>query len=127
MKGGHGAGDESADFLVTPQLARRYGVQRIATNNTHGTGCTLSAAMAAGLAKGETLESAVASAKAIAPARSARPITCASGAAMARCIIFMLSGRPRPGRRHHRAAAPAPVLAGFLICVGIRKTGASRP
>jgi hydroxymethylpyrimidine/phosphomethylpyrimidine kinase len=65
MKGGHGAGDESADFLVTPQLVRRYGVQRIATNNTHGTGCTLSAAMAAGLAKGETLESAVASAKAI--------------------------------------------------------------
>jgi hydroxymethylpyrimidine/phosphomethylpyrimidine kinase len=63
MKGGHGAGDESADFLVTPTGERRYASRRIATTNTHGTGCTLSAAMAAGIAKGETLEAAVASAK----------------------------------------------------------------
>jgi hydroxymethylpyrimidine/phosphomethylpyrimidine kinase len=37
--------------------------QRIATENTHGTGCTLSAALAAELAKGESLEKAVRQAK----------------------------------------------------------------
>jgi hydroxymethylpyrimidine/phosphomethylpyrimidine kinase len=37
---------------------------RIATSNTHGTGCTLSAAIAAGLAKGKTIEAAVSEAKA---------------------------------------------------------------
>jgi hydroxymethylpyrimidine/phosphomethylpyrimidine kinase len=36
---------------------------RIATQNTHGTGCSLSSAIAAGLAKGETLETAVRNAK----------------------------------------------------------------
>jgi hydroxymethylpyrimidine/phosphomethylpyrimidine kinase len=36
---------------------------RVATNNTHGTGCSLSSAIAAGLAKGEPLETAVRNAK----------------------------------------------------------------
>jgi hydroxymethylpyrimidine/phosphomethylpyrimidine kinase len=64
MKGGHGSGDESADLLVTPAAGcRRYAARRVQTRNTHGTGCTLSAAIAAGLAKGQKLETAVASAK----------------------------------------------------------------
>jgi hydroxymethylpyrimidine/phosphomethylpyrimidine kinase len=64
MKGGHGSGDESADYLVSPGGGvRRFAARRVQTKNTHGTGCTLSAAIAAGLAKGEKLEQAVASAK----------------------------------------------------------------
>ena len=64
MKGGHGEGAESADLLVTPGGVRRFAAKRAATRNTHGTGCTLSAAIAAGLAKGETLEDAIGAAKA---------------------------------------------------------------
>jgi hydroxymethylpyrimidine/phosphomethylpyrimidine kinase len=63
IKGGHGAGDESVDLLVGPTCARRYSAKRIVTKNTHGSGCTLSSAIAAGLAKGLVLEAAVEQAK----------------------------------------------------------------
>jgi hydroxymethylpyrimidine/phosphomethylpyrimidine kinase len=59
MKGGHGKGAESADLLVTAAATVRFAAARIATKNTHGTGCTLAAAIAAGLAKGEDLTAAV--------------------------------------------------------------------
>ncbi len=64
VKGGHASGAESVDLLVTPEGATRLAAPRIATRNTHGTGCTLSSAIAAGLAKGEDLPQAVAAAKA---------------------------------------------------------------
>ena len=64
IKGGHAAGAESIDLLVDATGARRFTSPRIATRNTHGTGCTLSSAVAAGLAKGLPLEEAVAAAKA---------------------------------------------------------------
>ena len=63
IKGGHGEGAESVDFLVTQKSAVRLAAPRVATKNTHGTGCTLSSAVAAGLAKGESLEAAVRAAK----------------------------------------------------------------
>jgi hydroxymethylpyrimidine/phosphomethylpyrimidine kinase len=63
MKGGHAEGDESTDILFTGAAPLRLAAKRIATRNTHGTGCTLSAAIAAGLAKGQTLEAAVRAAK----------------------------------------------------------------
>ena len=63
VKGGHAGGDESADFLLTADTRRWLSAPRIATENTHGTGCTLSSAIAAGLAKGNDLETAVAAAK----------------------------------------------------------------
>jgi hydroxymethylpyrimidine/phosphomethylpyrimidine kinase len=63
MKGGHGKGAESADLLVTATATVRFAAARIATGNTHGTGCTLAAAIAAGLAKGEDLSAAVRAAK----------------------------------------------------------------
>jgi hydroxymethylpyrimidine/phosphomethylpyrimidine kinase len=63
MKGGHGKGAESADLLVTATATVRFAAARIATKNTHGTGCTLAAAIAAGLAKGEDLVIAVRAAK----------------------------------------------------------------
>jgi hydroxymethylpyrimidine/phosphomethylpyrimidine kinase len=63
VKGGHGGGPESIDLLVTPDTTTRLSAERIATRNTHGTGCTLSSAIAAGLAKGEPLADAVRGAK----------------------------------------------------------------
>jgi hydroxymethylpyrimidine/phosphomethylpyrimidine kinase len=63
IKGGHGTGPESTDILVDQGGMRRFPAPRIATRNTHGTGCTLSSAIAAGLAKGLPLEEAVAVAK----------------------------------------------------------------
>jgi hydroxymethylpyrimidine/phosphomethylpyrimidine kinase len=64
IKGGHGEGPESVDYLVTAQGRLRLAAPRVATKNTHGTGCTLSSAIAAGLAKGQSLETAVRAAKA---------------------------------------------------------------
>lgn len=62
-KGGHLVGPELADWLVTPGGHRRFQGQRIETRHTHGTGCTLSSALAAGLAAGKPLEQAVAEAR----------------------------------------------------------------
>jgi hydroxymethylpyrimidine/phosphomethylpyrimidine kinase len=63
IKGGHGEGSESVDYLVTAETSLRLAAPRTKTKNTHGTGCSLSSAIAAGLAKGETLETAVRQAK----------------------------------------------------------------
>ena len=52
IKGGHAEGAESVDMLVLPTSFTRLATARIATRNTHRTGCTLSSAIAAGLAKG---------------------------------------------------------------------------
>lgn len=62
IKGGHLPGDELVDVLVTVDTARHFTHPRIATTSTHGTGCTLSAAITAGLALGRNLEEAVAAA-----------------------------------------------------------------
>jgi hydroxymethylpyrimidine/phosphomethylpyrimidine kinase len=64
IKGGHGAGADSVDLLVSPAGVQRLSAPRIATGDVHGTGCTLSAAIAAGLAKGLPLETACVDAKA---------------------------------------------------------------
>jgi hydroxymethylpyrimidine/phosphomethylpyrimidine kinase len=64
IKGGHGQGSESVDYLVRESGAIALAAPRVATQNTHGTGCSLSSAIAAGLAKGEDLETAVRGAKA---------------------------------------------------------------
>ena len=57
MKGGHGRGETCTDWLIADQTLR-LDAPRIATRNTHGTGCTLSSAIAAGLAQGQTLPKA---------------------------------------------------------------------
>ncbi|MBC7576667.1 MAG: bifunctional hydroxymethylpyrimidine kinase/phosphomethylpyrimidine kinase [Tardiphaga sp.] len=64
IKGGHGHGADSTDYLVMPAGVVALPARRIATPNTHGTGCTLSSAIAAELAKGSGLEAAVRTAKA---------------------------------------------------------------
>ncbi|HEU4588547.1 MAG TPA: bifunctional hydroxymethylpyrimidine kinase/phosphomethylpyrimidine kinase [Gemmatimonadales bacterium] len=60
VKGGHLLGDRLVDVLVTPAGVRRFEHPRLDTRSTHGTGCTLSAAITAGLALGRDLETAVA-------------------------------------------------------------------
>jgi hydroxymethylpyrimidine/phosphomethylpyrimidine kinase len=63
IKGGHGKGAESIDYLIREAGVVALAAPRIATKNTHGTGCSLSSAIAAGLAKGDDLETAVRRAK----------------------------------------------------------------
>lgn len=88
MKGGHGNGRESIDLLVTPMELHHFAAARIDTHNLHGTGCTLSAAIAAELARGATLPEAVAAAK--------RYVTGAIAAAVDRQI-----GRGHGPLHHH--------------------------
>jgi hydroxymethylpyrimidine/phosphomethylpyrimidine kinase len=64
IKGGHGQGPESTDYLFSANATIALAAPRIPTDNTHGTGCSLSSAIAAYLAKGEAMESAVRNAKA---------------------------------------------------------------
>ncbi|NUH64680.1 bifunctional hydroxymethylpyrimidine kinase/phosphomethylpyrimidine kinase [Sulfitobacter sp. S0837] len=59
MKGGHGKGEVCVDLLITAEETLRLAAPRQQTANTHGTGCTLSAAIAAGLARGLPLPQAV--------------------------------------------------------------------
>jgi len=63
IKGGHADGAESIDLLVEPGGVTRLSSPRFKTRNTHGTGCTLSSAIAAGIAKGMTLGDAAQVAK----------------------------------------------------------------
>ena len=67
IKGGHGQGAESIDYLIGGDIGGNgvvaLAAPRIVTQNTHGTGCSLSSAIAAGLAKGEEPETAVRHAK----------------------------------------------------------------
>lgn len=63
IKGGHGEGPESVDLLIGANLNVRLAAPRHPSRNTHGTGCTLSSAVAAGLAKGLDLTAAARGAK----------------------------------------------------------------
>jgi hydroxymethylpyrimidine/phosphomethylpyrimidine kinase len=60
MKGGHVAGDRVVDILMTADGETTFEGERIDTRHTHGTGCTLASACAAGLAQGLPLTAAVA-------------------------------------------------------------------
>ncbi len=59
MKGGHVAGERVIDILMTPFAETRFETGRIETRHTHGTGCTLASACAAGLAQGLSIDHAV--------------------------------------------------------------------
>jgi hydroxymethylpyrimidine/phosphomethylpyrimidine kinase len=63
IKGGHGGGDQSLDLLIGQGEVVRLSARRIATSNLHGTGCTLSSAITAGLANGLDLRAAAQDAK----------------------------------------------------------------
>lgn len=63
MKGGHTDDEQATDLLVTSEGTSRFSRPRLTTKNTHGTGCTLASAIAAGLAKKLPLPDAVKQAK----------------------------------------------------------------
>lgn len=63
VKGGHLDGEQSVDVLVSADSVVRLEAARVHTTNTHGTGCTLSSAVASHLALGEPVEQAVRLAK----------------------------------------------------------------
>jgi hydroxymethylpyrimidine/phosphomethylpyrimidine kinase len=63
VKGGHAQGPESVDMLVHGNTFTRFSRPRVIVGKTHGTGCVLSAAIAAGLANGYTVVTAVEVAK----------------------------------------------------------------
>jgi len=64
MKGGHLDGDESPDWLLTRAGRQRFSSVRVNTRHTHGTGCTLSAALAALRPRHDSWEATISEAKA---------------------------------------------------------------
>ena len=60
LKGGHVPGERVTDVLMTPAGESLFEGERLDTRHTHGTGCTLASAVAAGLAQGLPLAAAVA-------------------------------------------------------------------
>lgn len=94
IKGGHLPG-EAVDLLLNGEKLHRFCSRRIATRHTHGTGCTLSAAIAIHLAQGLPLVEAISRAKAFIDAaiRSAAPMGLGHGpvnhfAAAAECVLL---------------------------------------
>lgn len=63
LKGGHLEGEEAVDLLSDGDKVHRLAARRVSTEHAHGTGCVLSAAIAAGLAKGLGVPEAVGAAK----------------------------------------------------------------
>lgn len=64
LKGGHLPGNLAVDYLASPDGIRPYSSPRLTGHHTHGSGCTLSMGIAAGLAQGLSLTQAIAAAKA---------------------------------------------------------------
>ncbi len=64
MKGGHLKSEEAIDLMVTEGDVRRFAAPRLLSKNLHGTGCTLSSAIAANIVLGAPLPEAVAASKA---------------------------------------------------------------
>jgi hydroxymethylpyrimidine/phosphomethylpyrimidine kinase len=63
MKGGHLEGEAAVDLLVSAEAVHRFAAERIVSGNLHGSGCTLSSAVAAYLVRGRPLPEAVGAAK----------------------------------------------------------------
>lgn len=63
LKGGHGTGPDAEDLLLGAGFSETFSRPRLDTPNTHGSGCTLAAAITAGLARGLSLPGAVGEAK----------------------------------------------------------------
>jgi hydroxymethylpyrimidine kinase/phosphomethylpyrimidine kinase/thiamine-phosphate diphosphorylase len=79
LKGGHLDGDEAVDLLLCGEQLHRFTAPRIATTNTHGTGCTFAAAIATFLAQGWPLPAAVSRAKTFLTAAIKTAISLGSG------------------------------------------------
>lgn len=79
LKGGHLAGDEAIDLLLCGNKLHRFTAPRLTTPHTHGTGCTLAAAIATFLAQGWPLPAAIGRAKSFLTAAIASALPLGSG------------------------------------------------
>jgi hydroxymethylpyrimidine/phosphomethylpyrimidine kinase len=79
IKGGHGKEEEAIDLLYDGKDFVSFSSPRFKTKNTHGTGCTFSAAITAYLAKGESLHEAVRQAKNFITAAVGNPLMLGKG------------------------------------------------
>ncbi len=79
IKGGHDTGVEAVDLLFDGSCFTELAGKRVATGHTHGTGCTFSAALTAGLARGLGIESSMRQAKAFIQAAIEQGINIGSG------------------------------------------------
>jgi thiamine-phosphate diphosphorylase len=125
-KGGHAPGDPDDQLFVDGKLVRTYHGTRIETPHTHGTGCALSAAIAAHLALGVPLESAIARAKEMVAAGLRNPIVTGEGRGSpdVRAIggIYVLTDPRRDPTETVRAA-----LAGGARVVQLREKSLPTP
>ncbi len=97
LKGGHLEGDDLLDLLGTADGVIAFRAPRIATRHTHGTGCTLASAIAAGLAQNLPLPEAVARARAyVRAAILAAPGFGAGHGPLNHAVTVDLSRLPRP-------------------------------
>jgi hydroxymethylpyrimidine/phosphomethylpyrimidine kinase len=90
MKGGHLDGGEAVDVLVTAGGVHRYAAPRIESQNLHGTGCTLSSAIAANLVLGLDLPQAVAAARVLVRGAIERGATTKLGAGVGPLLQTLL-------------------------------------
>ncbi len=109
IKGGHGDGDELVDLLWDGARFHRFAGPRLATSSTHGTGCTLSSAIAARLALGEELPAAVGGAIAYLRAAIAAAFPLGGGHGPVNHFYRMNASEPDP--RHSRESGNPSVAA----------------
>jgi hydroxymethylpyrimidine/phosphomethylpyrimidine kinase len=95
MKGGHLAGAEAVDLLVTGDGVLRFAAPRLISRNLHGTGCTLSSAIAAHIVLGLELAEAIGQAKEFVRAA----IGAGSGVKLGGGAGPLIQARLREGRR----------------------------
>ena len=86
LKGGHLRGRDVVDVLCDRRGTREFTLRRLAGRETHGSGCTLSAALAAGLARGQSLPAAVEGAKSFLHRAIARPLAWKRGKLATRAL-----------------------------------------
>jgi DNA-binding transcriptional regulator YhcF (GntR family) len=98
MKGGHLDDAESPDWLFTRDGEVRFTAPRVQTKNTHGTGCTLSAALAALRPRHDSWADTVQKPKPGSLRRWQKPILWKWVTVLGRFIIFMHGGKPYTGR-----------------------------
>lgn len=100
MKGGHLDDAESPDWLFTREGELRFTAPRVQTKNTHGTGCTLSAALAALRPRRSSWAETVQDAKLWLSAALAQADTLEVGEGFGRCIISTRGGNAYTGSRN---------------------------
>ncbi|WP_255196961.1 bifunctional hydroxymethylpyrimidine kinase/phosphomethylpyrimidine kinase [Halorarius litoreus] len=95
VTGGHGAGDQVVDVFVSDSGVRSFERPRVDTRATHGSGCTLSAAIAAELAGGATIETAVARAGSLVHRAVAQPNDVGEGPGAVQSLVDLRDAAAR--------------------------------